>query len=36
MFNETDAEHRAPSVCLGYNTVQTLSPGGKIPHSEKK
>src|SRR5437667_11433892 len=26
MFNETDAEHRAPVVCLGYNTVQTLFP----------
>src|SRR5882724_7015400 len=29
MFNETDAEHRAPVVCLGYNTVQTLFPEGK-------
>jgi len=28
MFNETDAEHRAPVVCLGYNTVQTLFPEG--------
>src|SRR5437879_2694542 len=29
MFNETDAEHRAPVVCLGYNTVQTLFPEGE-------
>src|SRR5207302_5615838 len=29
MFNETDAEHRAPVVCLGYNTVQTLFPEGQ-------
>src|SRR5438034_10544688 len=29
MFNETDAEHRAPVVCLGYNTVQPLFPEGQ-------
>jgi putative ABC transport system permease protein len=26
MFNETDAEHRAPVVCLGYDTVHILFP----------
>src|SRR4249920_3017473 len=25
-FNETDAEHRAPVVCLGYDTVHILFP----------
>ena len=29
MFNETDAEHRAPVVCLGYDTVHTLFPEGE-------
>src|SRR5690349_10749990 len=26
MFNENDAEHRAPVVCLGYNTTRILFP----------
>jgi len=29
------AEHRAPVVCLGYNTVQNPFPEGKIPHSKR-
>ena len=29
MFNETDAEHRAPVVCIGYDTVHTLFPEGE-------
>src|SRR5215468_3423133 len=29
MFNETDAEHRAPVVCLGHDTVLTLFPEGE-------
>ena len=29
MFNETDAEHRAPVVALGFNTVTTLFPEGE-------
>jgi putative ABC transport system permease protein len=28
MFNETDAEHRAPVVALGYDTVHILFPEG--------
>lgn len=27
-FNETDTEHRAPVVMLGYETTNTLFPGG--------
>src|SRR5215471_2049713 len=29
MFNETDAEHRAPVVCLGYDTAHILFPEGE-------
>src|SRR5215813_13748871 len=29
MFNETDTEHRAPVVALGFDTVRTLFPEGE-------
>src|SRR5215475_3460380 len=29
MFTETDAEHRSPVVCIGYDTVHTLFPEGE-------